>query len=269
MKNEFNKKLIAALTAAVLSVCTFAGCDNNDNDDDSNIDNETSVSSGETTEDESSEEDSSEDTSSEDISSEDTSSVSEEETVIEPKEPAEISDDIMDFEFSFDGFKVGMDVNRDYLADNGWTFDLADYGYEDGYALEPGQYLLGGGFELKNDTYTSSYLSVGLAYKNTTDQTLDVTECEFQSFSVEVADIFNYEDGKDLPEMHLPKGLTWGATTDEIVEAYGEPAEQTVSENSVVGNSDVIKYTDDNNNTFSFVVNENHGLERVSLSNRF
>lgn len=108
------------------------------------------------------------------------------------------------------------------LEAQGWSFNLADYGYEDGYSMNAGDKVTGT-INLTNDDYDSK---VAVGFQNTSEKAIDITECQIWSYEV------NNSRADKPVTFALPGGITMGSTFDDIKAAYGEPTETYVADGS-------------------------------------
>ena len=130
---------------------------------------------------------------------------------------AELSDDWTDMEFVFDGEFYQIPASYSDLEDNGWSFDLADYGYDDGYVLNPGDKTYAS-IRLENSKYEDVNLYVG--FVNTSNKAKDITECDIWSFELETC--LGFEQAEDYPDMEIAQGVGIGSTVEDVEEAFGE-----------------------------------------------
>ena len=98
-----------------------------------------------------------------------------------------------------------------------WSFDLADYGYDKGYVLNPGDKVVGT-IELKNPKYDRIRCMAG--FMNTGEGIRQIEETDIWSLTIDAssADV--------RPDLMLPGGITWGSTADEILSVCGQPEEE-------------------------------------------
>lgn len=116
---------------------------------------------------------------------------------------------------AFDGdlYTIPFDYSK---IEKEWTFNLADYGHEDGYVMNKGD-KVSSTIDLKSDKYDAK---IDAGFENTTDGAKDIKKCQIWSMGMDIT----YADS--YPEIELPAGITWGSTKDDIVAAYGEPDEE-------------------------------------------
>lgn len=158
---------------------------------------------------------------------------------------AEVSDDWTDMTFAVDGVTYTIPFSYADIKDS-WNFDLADYGYENGYILNSMDYIYSS-IALEHASYDANFF-IGL--KNYTDDPIEIIDGNVWAAQLEMT----YAD--QYPEILLPGGITWGSTHEEVKAAYGEP-EDTYR-------SDDLKYTSYDYNSgdknFSVIVYDDKGL---------
>lgn len=175
------------------------------------------------------------------------------------KKDADISDDWKDMEFILDGEKYSLeDAPYETLQESGWDFDLADYGHEDGYVLNPNDQI-SSTVCLENSDYDED-VDVTVGFINRTKKIKDIKECSIWSFSCCV------EYGGDLlenvPEMTIAQGITWGSTADEVLDAFGEADDEYRSDD--LGYT---KYTyeDDYDKYLEIYVYDDYGVTEIQM----
>lgn len=85
-----------------------------------------------------------------------------------------------DMSFFFDGHEYSLPFAYSEIEANGWTFDIADYGYEDGYVMNAGDQTYES-IELKNPDYPDVTVKIG--FVNLDSSAKDITECDIYAFS--------------------------------------------------------------------------------------
>lgn len=128
------------------------------------------------------------------------------------KEPVAGPVDWSSMTFTLDGTEYTIPFNYDGLESE-WTFDLADYGYEDGYVLNPNEYIYAT-VDLEHAVYDCRFY-IGL--ENNTNEILDIKDCDVWSVSIDTDWADSY------PDIELPGGITWGSSLAEVEAAYGIP----------------------------------------------
>ena len=138
---------------------------------------------------------------------------------------AEISEDWLEMEFTFDGvkYKIGETSYND-LKNAGWTFDLADYGRPNGYILNPGDKSFST-VDLKNSKYGDGYkafcITVGFVNNDTVAK--DITECDIWSIKTDTR--YGFKLKESYSEMTIAKGIHYGSSEADVLAAFGTPTE--------------------------------------------
>lgn len=214
MKNKNITKLVVTLT--LMAVCGLStGCGASDMQD----------VLGQMAQQEESEERKTEEESKEEVSEESEEESKEEDKEESKEEPKEESDapavaldgEWTDMKFVLDGKTYQLPFAYEELEAEGWTFDLADYGYQDGYKMEPGDKVYAT-IDLKNPAYGDK-LDIRVGFKNYSDETLDIKECDVWSLEFDT-----YYAGKQLesyPDMSIGNGLAIGSSKSDVEEACG------------------------------------------------
>ncbi|MCP1101928.1 putative small lipoprotein YifL [Aequitasia blattaphilus] len=189
----------------------------------------------------------------------------EEKKVEEKKETGTVDSEWTEMEFIFDGVNMKLlETPYKTLEENGWTFNMADYGYEDGYILNPKDKLTST-IDLTNEKYLEDKYAVRVSagFINTTDGAVDVTESNVWAIQADVSSAM--KKGEPYPDFVLAGGITWGATYEEIKAAYGEPSEEPYR------SEDLGYYTYEYKNEYSqnmrFVVYDEMGLTEIDIHN--
>ncbi len=171
--------------------------------------------------------------------------------------PADLSDDLFSEQISVDGVVYHLPFAYSIISDK-YTFDLADYGYENGYTLGPNEYILATVF-LENADYDSD-LDVSAGFMNTTSEDQDIMETDIWAIEFDIT----WCKTDNYPEVILPGGITWGATVDDVKEAYGEPdGEPYYAESLKYWN---YTYSDpDNDYTVDLIIYEDRGLTEIDV----
>lgn len=176
------------------------------------------------------------------------------------KKNTDISDDWKDMEFIFDGVKYTLsDADYETMEECGWGFDLADYGHEDGYVLNPNDKVTGTIF-LTNPDYDED-MDVMVGFINRSNKIKDIKECGI--WSIDVSITFGSKLLDEVPEMTIAQGITWGSTVDEVLEAFGEPESEYRSDS--LGYT-VYDYTYDYEKYLKIYVFDDYGVTQISMS---
>lgn len=117
--------------------------------------------------------------------------------------------------FSVDGTVVTLPFAYSEIKDS-WIFDLAKYGYEDGYIMNKNDKTYPT-IDLTNEAYEAK-ASVG--FINHSDGQKDILDCDIWAFELST----DYAD--TYPEIELPKGIVWGSSVEDVKAAYGEPEDE-------------------------------------------
>ena len=131
----------------------------------------------------------------------------------QPSSTGSVSDDWKDCEFILNNqtYKLAFDYNQ--IKNNGWSFNLADYGYSNGYIMNKGD-KISSTIDLENSNFDSD-ITVG--FTNTSDGAKDILDCQIWAINVDNA------FAKKPVTFSFAKGIHNGSTLDEVKAAYGEP----------------------------------------------
>ena len=122
-----------------------------------------------------------------------------------------------DMKFVLDGKTYQLPFAYEELEAEGWTFDLADYGYEEGYKMEPGDKVYAT-IDLKNPAYGDK-LDIRVGFKNYSDDTLDIKACDI--WSLEFDTCYAGKQLESYPDMVIGNGLAIGSSKSDVEEACG------------------------------------------------
>ena len=170
----------------------------------------------------------------------------------------DLSDDLFSGEFSFNGKKMTIPFDYSEISSE-YTFDLADYGKEEGYSLKPGEYVLST-VSLENPNIDSGF-SFYVGFKNLGTEDTDIKKTSVYSINMDS----KWCDSDNYPKVVLPKGITWGSTLDDIKAAYGEPTTEPYY-------SDTLKYweyqysSSDKSYQITLTIYEEFGLTGIDLN---
>lgn len=264
MKRKGIKNLVAVFALAAVCGLT-AGCGNTNEQDAQSQVEESSKAEEESSAEESSkaEEESSVEESSkaeEESSVEASSQPEEESTAQASKEPASdapaMSGDWTDMTFVLGGKTYELPLAYSELEADGWTFELADYGYEDGYEMEPGDKVYAT-IDLHNPAYDED-LDICVGFKNYSDSVLDIKECDI--WSLEMDTCYGHSQLESYPDMTIGNGLTIGSTKSDV-EAVCGPCEDIYEAESYV------KYTYESGDyTLKMKIYEDMGVVSFELN---
>ena len=162
-----------------------------------------------------------------------------------------------DMSFFFDGHEYSLPFAYSEIEANGWTFDIADYGYEDGYVMNAGDQTYES-IELKNPDYPDVTVKIG--FVNLDSSAKDITECDIYAFSLDTCYGFDQLDA--FPIMSVSGGLTIGMDEQSAVAIMGECDDVYEAEEY---NS--YSYQDEEyNRHLDFEVNDENGITYFDLT---
>lgn len=139
----------------------------------------------------------------------------------------DLSDNWTDMQIAIDGKVYNLPVDYDVLKADGWSFDLADYGKENGYILNPGDSVTST-IELTNPKYGEEFDSATLyvGFINVDDTAKDITECHI--WSIKSDSYYGSRQMEKYPSVTVAKGIKFGSTEQEVIAAFGQPEEDDV-----------------------------------------
>lgn len=159
-----------------------------------------------------------------------------------------------DMALTIDGVMFDLPADYSLFVDNGWSFDLAEYGYENGYVLNGGGSIFMTIY-LENEAYESD-ITVG--FENFTTEVKDVTECSIPDLRISILFADTY------PEVVLPGGITWGSTLEEVLAAYGDGYEGDPYRADSLSYT-VYEYAIDYTTRMKLIIHDDLGLVEVTL----
>lgn len=162
-----------------------------------------------------------------------------------------VSDDWKDCEFIFDNQVYKLDFDYSAIKNNGWSFNLADYGYSDGYVMNKGD-KISSTIDLENPNFDSD---VRVGFTNTSDESKDILDC--QIWSVVVDNAF----AKKPVTFSFAKGIHNGSTLQEVIDAYGEPTDSYRSDSLGYWN---YTYQDGYNKYLKLTIYDDRGITGFS-----
>jgi len=175
---------------------------------------------------------------------------------------AALSEEWTDLQFLFDGKNYQIPFSYKDLEAEGWSFDLADYGYDSGYILNPGDYV-SGTIHLEKEGYDSLDVDVAIGFINNGDEAKDILECEVYSFTLQT-NLWLSED-INYPEMKIAKGIGIGSSYDDVKGAFGEPEEfYDDTDNECYYISYVIDYT----YILDMTISKERGVSTIRIEKR-
>lgn len=136
-----------------------------------------------------------------------------------------ISDDWMDLDIMIDGVVYHYPYDYDKLLENGWTLNMADYGYEDGYAMNKGE-KTSTTISLHHEKYDSESrpFVIDCGFANYGEETVDIKECDLWSIKINCIKYSSpYEEHSSV---QIAKGIKFGSTAEEVIAAFGDGDEE-------------------------------------------
>ncbi len=137
------------------------------------------------------------------------------------------STDWRDLKIVFEGVEYTLPFDYSLIKANGWSFDIADYGYPDGYIMNS-MNKVSSTIDLTKAEYTYEdswdNIEVGVGFQNLGTKAVDIYETSIWAFELDVANSKGEFDDK-YPSLLLAKDITWGSKYHNIIAAYGEPNE--------------------------------------------
>lgn len=160
------------------------------------------------------------------------------------------------------------------LEENGWSFDLADYGKDDSYSLNSMEYVFSTihlhNAEKYGDGYSVPEITIGII---NTDSTLKpIKQCMIHGIQVSGINTFDtFEADKHDPKpcynFELPQGIRRGSSLEEIKAVFGEAEPEYVGDGEGY-HYEKYEYKDDETKvTVELTVYDGYGLQEVNISN--
>ena len=131
---------------------------------------------------------------------------------------AEFTGNWEDMQFTLDGVLYQLPMSYKELESAGWTFDLADYGYDNGYIMNPGD-MVYSTIQLENPAY-SDRLDMTVGFVNNSDEVKDIMQCDI--WSLELNTCYGFTQVENYPAMSIGNGLHFGSTHEEVLAAMGQ-----------------------------------------------
>lgn len=172
----------------------------------------------------------------------------------------ELSDDWTDMQFMLDGKLYELPVSYRELEANGWSFDLAAYGYTDGYIMNPGDKTYNT-IELTNPDYDED-LMVWVGFVNTGDKAQDILDCDIWAFQMDTC--VGSRQLESYPDMEIAGGIGFGSTREEVEAAFGEC--EDIYEADSDYNYVVYNYEMDYDYYLKLTIYEDKGVTAIDIS---
>ena len=184
----------------------------------------------------------------------DTTATSEETTETEEIEIVTISDDWKVMEFALKDSKITIPSNLDDIEKAGWYITLDDYTLKAGTRTTCDIDLLHQDYLDKDNT---PVFKMQIGFKNSLSVDKNINQCEVYTLQINGL----YEKGlkKNLPELEMAKGITFGSTIEDIEDAYGKPSSKIDKNNYTI-------YTyEEGNSTMKLTIHNGIGLTKIEL----
>lgn len=160
------------------------------------------------------------------------------------------------------------------FEENGWSFDLADYGKDDSYSLNSMEYIFSTIHLYNAEKYGKGYsvpeITIGII---NTDSTLKpIKQCMIHGIQVSGINTFDtFEadkyDPKPCYDFELPQGIRRGSSLEEIKAVFGEAEPEYVGDGEGY-HYEKYEYNDDETKvTVELTVYDGYGLQEVNISN--
>jgi len=246
------KKYKIILAIALTIVCVCSGCGNAAGSENEKESTEAVITTEDT-------EKITEDETTEEVTTEAKITQTQESSSSNEAEGGELSAEWRDMQFQFDGKSYDIPFSYKDLEAAGWSFDLAEYGYDNGYVLNPGD-KISSTIHLEKDSYDSHEVYVTIGFINNDDTAKDILDCDIWSFSLDVETGFTLADS--YPDMKIAKGIGIGSSREEVEAAFGEA--EDVSEDTE-NNYVYLEYSLDFTYYLRFRIGEDYGVTSIEM----
>lgn len=160
------------------------------------------------------------------------------------------------------------------FEENGWSFNLADYGKDDSYSLNSMEYIFSTihlhNAEKYGDDYSDPDITIGII--NTDSALKPVKQCMIHVIEVSgvnTFDTFEADEYNPKPcyDFELPQGIRRGSSLEDVKAVFGE------AEPEYVGDGDGYHYEkyeykdEETRVTIELTVYDGYGLQEVRISN--
>ncbi len=170
--------------------------------------------------------------------------------------PAGLSDSLWDTQISFDGHVLTLPCS---LADLGDKWKLEDELSEKDKTLQPKD--TSDSYSLTADGIDEWFYGY-VSFVNDKTTVSGATDGKIYYMDL---DIDYVEDPTKVPEVILPKGITWGSNSSDIKKAYGEPS--YLSDEEGYDKIYMYYYDDSYDREFDFTLDRETGLEEIRVYN--
>ena len=158
---------------------------------------------------------------------------------------ANVSENWYDMEFIMNGVKYCVPFSYSELKSDGFTFDIKDYGYDNGYILNPGDKITST-IEVTSTEYGNDYtdFTPSIGFINNSIEAKDIYECDIWGIDMSIMHGSSIID--TYPEIELAQGLTWGSSEADVLAVFGEYEDTYRSDDLEYTNYDFL-YRDETN----------------------
>ena len=199
----------------------------------------------------------------------------------EPTEPvAESSELLKDYKWGDGVIVIDGVLYHTYtdpymkFEENGWSFNLSDYGKDDSYSLNSMEYIYSTihlhNAEKYGDGYSDPDITIGII--NTDSALKPIKQCMIHVIEVSGVNTFDtYEADEYNPkpcyDFELPQGIRRGSSLEDVKAVFGE------AEPEYVGDGDGYHYEkyeykdEETRVTIELTVYDGYGLQEVRISN--
>ena len=173
-----------------------------------------------------------------------------------------LSSNWKDLDVEINGVLYKFPYDYEMLKQQGWTINMADYGYADGYILNKGG-SVSSTLKLYNAKYGSEYRDfyISCGFKNYDTSAKDILECDLWCIVLDATYGFSLKD--NYPKVVIAKNITWGSTKAEVEAAFGTPKDVYESDSGYV----IWTYDNDYHEQMRLTIYDSFGLAAIELKN--
>lgn len=131
------------------------------------------------------------------------------------KDRKELSEDWTDLQFMMDGTVISVPSSYEALNELGWEFHPYYEDYDDKVLTAERT----GVYQLVNETY-GDHIILTASVKNISEERMLMTDCPI--YKIYIVSDYKADELDEAPEIILPGGVSLGAESEDITEAYGK-----------------------------------------------